>query len=302
MRKLLLGLLGCLLVWPALGADLGLTTMGVSFSGGAAPFSGVCDITACTVAYGVRQLAAAYAGNAVQIRRASDNTTQNIGFVSHNFDAASFTTFCSATTCFVATWYDQSGNAANVSQATAANQPQLLLNQQNSQPALTFNGSAQMLAGNLSSTISAMSLSTVAEYTDANAIYTLFEVVPSGGGLFSGESFFSQTTTGFVARRFNFNDAILTAISGPTNGTFFQAFGNYNGTLSQINMNGVGGVDSTATQAQPNLLSMAIGESQDEVHFPLLGSISEFLIFSPVLSSGNQTSVRSNQKTYWNTP
>lgn len=46
----------------------------------------------------------------MQIKRASDNTTQNIGFVSDTLDTGSINTFCSGTTCYVRYWYDQSGN------------------------------------------------------------------------------------------------------------------------------------------------------------------------------------------------
>jgi hypothetical protein len=60
------------------------------------------------------------------VRRSSDNAEQNIGFVAGNLDTASLTTFCAATNGFVTTWYDQSGNARNATQTTAANQPQIV--------------------------------------------------------------------------------------------------------------------------------------------------------------------------------
>jgi hypothetical protein len=60
------------------------------------------------------------------VRRSSDNTEQDIGFSSGNLDTTSLTTFCSGTNGFVTTWYDQSGNANNATQTTAANQPQIV--------------------------------------------------------------------------------------------------------------------------------------------------------------------------------
>jgi hypothetical protein len=79
------------------------------------------------VAYSIRKLRAAYTGNAIRVRRSSDNAEQNIGFDgSGNLDTTALTSFCSGTNGFVTTWYDQSGNANNATQSTAANQPQIV--------------------------------------------------------------------------------------------------------------------------------------------------------------------------------
>ena len=50
----------------------------------------------------------------MNIRRASDNTEQTIGFTNAgDLDTGSIETFCNGTECYVATWYDQSGNNSN---------------------------------------------------------------------------------------------------------------------------------------------------------------------------------------------
>jgi hypothetical protein len=60
-------------------------------------------------AYSVRRLNGLYTGNAIQVERSSDNTTQDIGFDSNgDLDESALTTFCTGTTCRVRTWYDQS--------------------------------------------------------------------------------------------------------------------------------------------------------------------------------------------------
>lgn len=79
-----------------------------------------------TVAYSVRKLRTAYTGNAIRVRRSSDNTEQDFGFVSNDLDTASLLTFCGAGNGFVTTWYDQSGNGNNATQTTALNQPQIV--------------------------------------------------------------------------------------------------------------------------------------------------------------------------------
>ena len=76
-------------------------------------------------AYSLRLLNTDYTGDAVIVRRASDNTTQNIGFVDGELDTDALNTFCSGTDGFVATWYDQSGNGYNATQTTASQQPKI---------------------------------------------------------------------------------------------------------------------------------------------------------------------------------
>jgi hypothetical protein len=89
-----------------------------------------------SVAYSLRKLRTAYSGSAIRVRRSSDNTEQDIGFVGGDLDTASLLTFCGAGNGFVTTWYDQSGNANNATQATAGSQPQIV----NSGSILTVNG------------------------------------------------------------------------------------------------------------------------------------------------------------------
>jgi hypothetical protein len=75
-------------------------------------------------AYSLRKLRTAYTGSAIQVRRSSDNATQNIGFDSSgNLDTAALSSFVGAASGTVSIWYDQSGNNRNVTQSTAASQP-----------------------------------------------------------------------------------------------------------------------------------------------------------------------------------
>ncbi|NBQ51619.1 MAG: hypothetical protein EBV86_16660, partial [Marivivens sp.] len=68
-------------------------------------------------AYSTRRLNGNYSGDCMTIRRASDGTTQSIGFVDEEIDESAIETFCTGTTCTVVTWKDQSGNGND---ATAA--------------------------------------------------------------------------------------------------------------------------------------------------------------------------------------
>ena len=84
------------------------------------------DYSGAAAAYSLRLLDNTYTGDAIVVRRASDNTTQNIGFVNNELDTATLESFCSGTDGFVTTWYDQSGNGNDATQTSAADQPQIV--------------------------------------------------------------------------------------------------------------------------------------------------------------------------------
>jgi non-reducing end alpha-L-arabinofuranosidase len=76
-----------------------------------------CDIyaagnTPCVAAHStVRSLYAKYAGPLYQVKRASDNATQNIGLLSDGYaNAAAQDAFCANTNCIITKIYDQSPN------------------------------------------------------------------------------------------------------------------------------------------------------------------------------------------------
>jgi hypothetical protein len=95
-------------------------------------------------AYSLRKLRTAYTGSAIRVRRSSDNTETDIGFVSNQLDTATLLTFCGVGNGFVTTWYDQSGNANNASQVTINNQPTIInsgvLITENTKPSMDFSG------------------------------------------------------------------------------------------------------------------------------------------------------------------
>ena len=87
-------------------------------------------------AYYSGKLLTNYTGNAIRVRRSSDNAEADIGFDGTDLDTSSLTSFCSGTDGFVTTWYDQSGNGNNATQATAASQPKIV----SSGSVITVNG------------------------------------------------------------------------------------------------------------------------------------------------------------------
>jgi len=126
----------------------------------AAPaFTGLLNETygsGAEAAYSTRRLNGLYSGDCMTIRRASDSTTQSIGFVGEEIDESAITTFCTGTTCTVQVWRDQSGNGNDAEQTTPAYQPTIYTGgetvKQNGRAALYFpriSGGETLYAGTL---------------------------------------------------------------------------------------------------------------------------------------------------------
>lgn len=93
----------------------------------AAASSLLLDDYTAVAAYSLRKLRTAYSGNAIRVRRSSDNAEQDIGFSGNALDESSLTTFVGANDGFVTKLYDQSGGATgDMAQATSGNQYQIV--------------------------------------------------------------------------------------------------------------------------------------------------------------------------------
>src|SRR6476469_4322821 len=99
-------------------------------------------------AYSTRKLSSSYNGLALRVRRA-DNALADVAFDANGGvsgtstvtlvsggSTMSFASFYSGTSCYVQTWYDQSGKGRNAVQATASSQPAII----NNGTPYTFNG------------------------------------------------------------------------------------------------------------------------------------------------------------------
>jgi hypothetical protein len=190
-------------------------------------------------AYSLRKLRTAYSGNAIRVRRSSDNAEQNIGFdINGNLDTASLTAFCSGTNGFVTTWYDQSGNSRQVSQGTAINQPQIVVNgtilTDNGKPSMNFDGSNDIFIRNenISSNIY-MSTFTVGKLDSLTARLPFWDLSRIGNNnymfetntyLTSGQRFGLYTNTSIDSSKSTTLTPILSSIIANTsiNGNVIQ--------------------------------------------------------------------------------
>lgn len=94
-------------------------------------------------AYSLRRAISAFEGPLFQVRRSSDNATQDCASV------ADAILFVGSDSGYITTWYDQSGHNRNLIQSTAAAQPRLInagvVEQNGTRPAVRFDGSDDYL-------------------------------------------------------------------------------------------------------------------------------------------------------------
>jgi hypothetical protein len=135
-------------------------------------YAGLLDVyPGAAAAYSLRLLRAAYTGNAIRVRRSSDNAETDIGFSNNGLNTATLTSFCGASNGYITTWYDQSGNGINAIQTTATNQPQIVssgtIYTKNGKPTVDF--STQTSPVTLDATL-----------TSTNSEWTVFGVITPG--------------------------------------------------------------------------------------------------------------------------
>lgn len=184
------------------------------------------------VAYSLRKLRTAYSGNCIRVRRSSDNTEQDFGFVNNVLDTASLLTFCGAGNGFITTWYDQSGSLKDTVQATATAQPRIVnagsLDTVNGKVAILGDGSNDTLKNTTLSLTNPSSIISVVDKVGTSGNFGLFSSTAQLGGAFTltstGYTFY-QNGASFTPAYANNNQSLLVAKSTST-GTDWELYGN----------------------------------------------------------------------------
>jgi hypothetical protein len=298
--------------------DLGHLTPGIRWrrAGTVAVASKVLDALGVTakVAFSTRKLRAAYAGSALQVRRSSDNTTQDIGFTAGgDLDTTALSTFVGANSGFISKWYDQSGAGADAVQATQAAQPRLVNagtnDTLNSKPAIRFTATTQQLGSPASASYtSAVLWNAVGTVADLTTIHAFMGSNPSNSG------FELRINTSGAIEYLLQGSAGLSVSSGFTMATNAQHIIEFDydsvpgtgpchtiadGTVYSTNNNGSGMVVNAGT--------LCLGSVAAGIADGLIGFLAEVFIFdlpggSGGLSAGNRTTLHTDQKAYWGTP
>ena len=117
--------------------------------GGAAPYVYILDDYPAYAAFSLQKMKSDYSGNSIRVRRSSDNSEQDIGFVGNILDSSSLLTFVGVGDGFVTTVYNQltalSDTRYHFTQTTANSQPKIvssgsLITDTNGFAAIQFDG------------------------------------------------------------------------------------------------------------------------------------------------------------------
>lgn len=275
----------------------------------------ILDIVSVTAAaaYSLRLLRVAYTGAAVNIRRSSDNATQDIGFVNGSLDTSSLAAFIGGGNGFVAKWYDQSGSGNDALQTTTGNQPTFVstVAALNGRSALLFvNAGAINLTAPAASSINNMF---------ANGGYNT-NVLNYTGGATQTDRVWDKTAISF-----------LIGTAGQTNLDLIQQAGTQgswqapnlsagahivdvdysSAALANVATITYDGTDQTTSKTQPTgtitsdaATALTIGSNANTGGvrgWP--GHIVEVVFWkTTVPTAAQKTAIRANQKAYWGTP
>jgi hypothetical protein len=254
-------------------------------------------------AYSTRKLKGTYAGSAIKVRRSSDNTTQDIGFDgSGNLDTAALATFVGANSGFIDTWYDQSGNGLDLSQATTANQPRI----RNAGTTDTLNSQAAIRFG----VSTAVNLYRATGFPATNnSIAAVLGTTSNGGfqGIVTGGG--AAANGHMLLNNAGAITAYNNAVSGPIE-TSAQQFSTLSKQASYIATQSGTSNLTIYRSASPRIATLtANAYSNTEIMVgnwgalanPYTGVIPELIIFGSVISAADMKLIDASHSAYWGT-
>jgi hypothetical protein len=275
------------------------------------------NYTSAGLGLSLRRLSGTYSGSAIRVRRTNstnngDNLEANIGFDANgNLDTTALLAHCTGSNNFgyVTTWYDQSGNARNLTQTTSSLQPQIVssgvVNTQFGKPSLKcfFGGTAHYLTGTLNVNNSNVGIISVTKPASAgnygNKTNSILFIGPdiSWGGVYQ--------TSYYNAIRFRFGNGnqsdnqspTLTTNYGMANGCITSTF--KAGLTETARVNGYDVLQTTAigTTVANTGTSITVGAGESGTAY--YGDISEIVIYAGVDRSDTRHLIERHMNTYY---
>jgi hypothetical protein len=282
-------------------------------------------------AYSLRKLRTAYSGSAIRVRRSNDNTEQDIGFtLLGDLDTASLKTFVGANSGFVTTWYNQGDSTSlDFTQTTAASQPRIInagtIDRQNGDPSVFFDGSNDFM--DVASSTNRFNylhngtvgfISSVVRFGTAsnpNNAYVLLDNKGTSANL-RGYSFFYDDRSSVprnnayvvtIGNALNnvVNNVLADAITPNTLNLITQINDPSNATAASRNIGYVNNGSAIQANTSTNLANtgdaltnMRLGRLSNATTLPLLGNVSEIIIWNSNQSS-NRTAIQNNINSYY---
>jgi hypothetical protein len=271
-----------------LGLGSGINKLSSAESAAIAARSGASylldDYSGAAAAYSLRQLSSTYSGNAIKVRRSSDNAEADIRLVNGELDTTGLANHCGSSDGFVSVWYDQSSNGNDATQTTAANQPKIYDSStgvvtENGNPAIYFEGSF------ISAPSVSMSRATCFVH------HTNFDANARMAAAFDrhDNSFFYDTVTGYWVR--NGASIQITGLPSTTSKLVYALLDSAGGEL------GINGATATTgtLYVKGGTMDLDIGKRLSSYW---KGTFSEVVVYDSDQSS-NRTNIESNINTFY---
>lgn len=249
-----------------------------------------------------RRLRTAYTGSAMRVRRSSDNVEADIGFLGNgDLDTAALLAHVGANSGFVTKFYDQSGNARDLVQATPANQPRIVnagvidrLGNATARPAIRTDGVAQFIAGAFTVNTPLTRSSVLQPITVGVGVNRRLVSCPAD---VPDMTLYVQGAAGDLNSFGGAAGLRVTAAVTSTPATVAEyftadasAFSTYNGVVGPTGSKGLQASISGVS------LSLAAGLSPGDGYF------GEVIVFPTALSTSSRQTLEADQRRYYGTP
>lgn len=252
-------------------------------------------------AYSFRKLRTAYAGSAVRIRESGGSTEADIGFVGNDFDTAAAATHIGGGSGLIVTWYDQSGNGRDATNATTTQQPLYVASGQNSKPTMRFDATDTNLAtaAFISFPSKRGALVAVCEASAISGGAQVGSILNTFGAGGTTWSWYGSDHATF--RPFSYFDGSTTqrADADASLSGFQLLMLNRTGDTSLLcYRNAALGATLTIANNQPSELAMFIGTNA-AIGEPYDQDMAEIYVVGAVLTDGERTALETNINAYW---
>jgi hypothetical protein len=272
------------------------------------------------VAYSMRKISSTYTSACLRVRRSSDNTEQDIGFVSNELDTAALLSFVGANDGFVTRWYNQKGTGDNANNSTATYQPRIVssgvVETVNGKPAMFCGANAVLYAGNTetfkylhdgtirSSTVTVMQTAPV-----LSGLKFLWLTGTSGSGSIQAQMYFQGTSirqqiknaTGSIN-----NAGATNSVSTSSDYLVWQTFDGGNSTPSEkmiMNLNGGVDIDNNNNTFTPSTANSTLRMHLFNYRYPSVGygtnGYCQEMIFWEDDYTGDKDAISDNINSYY---
>lgn len=257
---------------------------------------------ASSFAVSTRKVRAAYVGSCMRVRRSSDNLEADIGFnASGSLDTVALLAHTGVGSGFISKYYDQSGNGADLVQATTTVQPVIVsagtvqtIATTANKPAPFTDGTTQYLtqggSGGAIAMVQPFTLSSALQLVNVSVAGTILHSVTGAPNtqillnvpnvLSSYAGSFAQIAAGLVA---NTKATVFVNFNG------INSVNSYNGVASAVdtNVNGLTGIIFGTSASLANYTSVGLGE---------------LILFPSSVSPANRVILETSQKDWFGTP